>query len=210
MSYGDLRKVWRIVAAIVAAQLLGFGIGLAFGSFESVWIGGALASLPGSLAGTYWHVRAAGRRDLSTAAFLNAGALVLAVVAGGFFLPRLLWERAYIAEMARLQTADVRRIEVNLLRESGPSLALEGEAIEAFTRSCADVEKYSPNHPRYERSWHLVLEGPKRREVELHLMASDPSRVFGSFVETSGATTWYCGSFQSRALRAWVDRYLLR
>ena len=208
MNYPGLRKVWRVVAGIAGAQVLGGGVGAAFGTFESAWIGGALASVPGALAGTVWHVRAAGRQERSTVLYLNGMALLLAGFAAFLVIPRALRERENIADLARLRAADLHRVEVKVLRGSGTPVTLTGEAAAEFARACADVEKYVPNHPRYESSWHVVLDGPRRREVELHLMASDPSRAYGAFIETSGSTTWYHGNFQSRELRAWITRHL--
>ena len=209
MKIADLQKVWRVVAGIAAGQIIGGLLGLLFGSPEAVPLGTGAASLPGFILGALWHVRTLGWREMPLLGFLGVLALLCTGFVVGVFLPRSLRERDSIAELARLQAADVRRIEIQVLRGSGNALTVtDGDAIAAFVRASADVEKYSPNHPQYLSSWYVVLLGPIRREYELHLRTGDPSRVFGSFVEKHGDTSYYHGSFQSQGLRSWVSRYL--
>jgi hypothetical protein len=204
----DVLKSPRVVAATAVLQLLGFAIGFAFGrTFVYSWIGGAVGTLPGVLLGLAWKARAEGRSQPLLVPIMLGTALP--AIALGFMLPRTLREGRFVSEMKRLSAAEVRRIEVQDLKSSAEARTLtDSESIAAFARACSDVEAYSPNHPSYVRSWYAVLEGPVRREIELHLEPRDPSRVFGSFVEKQGSTTWYQGSFQSRGLRAWVAKHL--
>ncbi len=211
VSTRDLKMVWRILVGIGAFQLIGAGIGLAYG-FLPEWPGlvGALASLPGFLLGAVWHLRTCGFRESGRAPFfIGFLALLLTGFAAGFMLPRALHQRDALAEMSKFNPADFSRIEITALRGSAVTRTLtDAEAVMSFVRACSDVVAYHPNHPGYDRVWHVVLAGAMHREYELMLSPSDPSRVFGSFVEKDGRRTWYHGSFQSQGLRAWVWRHL--
>jgi len=196
----------RVVACVVGAQLLGAGIGFAVGGrFEFAWIGGAVATLPGLLLGRRLNKGSLGPKG----GLLLAIAAVLAAFAGLFLIPRFLREAEAMASLKSLSPADLKRLEIRDLGRGGAKATLaDAEVLTSFARACADAGPYSPNHPRYERKWHVVVGGPKPMELELYLEPRDPLRVFGAFVETSGSTTWFHGYFQSRALRPWVSRHL--
>ena len=207
-----IREHARVLACVTASQLLAAALGWAWGGrFVFAWAGAVFGAIPGLWLGFAWQRRSKGLRETARTPILIAVlAIPAATFAVGFGIPRMLREGDEIAALRRLDAGDFRRIETRDLRADGSArITTEIDALAAFTRACADAERYAPQHPSYDRTWYVVLSGPKTLELELYLMASEPSRVFGAFVEKRESTTWFHGSFQSRALRAWVDRYLV-
>ena len=205
MGNVSLLKSPRVVAAVVGVQLLGLGIGFLLGrSFIYAWIGAAVATLPGVLLGLAWHGRLS--RQWIAPTLIASG---FAACALGFVLPRKLREERLLAEIRSLRPGDVRQIDVQNRYGTGPITTIaDAEAVADFTRALSQAEPYAPDHPGYSRSWYVVVPGPQRRELELHLEPRSPGVVFGSFVKKEGATTWHYGSFQCAALRPWVARHL--
>jgi hypothetical protein len=182
----NLLKSPRVVAAVVSAQLLGLGIGFLLGrSFIYAWIGGAVATLPGVLLGLAWHGRLS-RQWIAPTLIGSA----LAALALGFLLPWKLREERLLADIRSLRPGDVRQIDVQNLSRTGPTTTIaDPKAVADFSRALSQAESYAPDHPSYSRSWYVVVPGPQRRELELHLEPRSPGVVFGSFVKKEGATT---------------------
>ena len=99
-SSGDylsqILTTWRIGIAVVTFQLVGRQVGLAFGpyetTFENLWVGGALASLPGFLVGRAWELSNESRRASSPRPIRTMYA-VLATFFTVFAVPMIEWIR---------------------------------------------------------------------------------------------------------------------
>jgi len=114
MSFGmitssDLKRIWRIVAAIVVCQLLGSAIGLVIAphhsAFSNMWLGGAIASPIGFVLGLGWQLldlERRGKTPVPTTGFL--GILAIGVAASACFgvLPHMQAEMQYLQALKTL------------------------------------------------------------------------------------------------------------
>lgn len=194
----------RVVGCVAGAQLLGFGIGALWGAEIGVAVG-CLLTLPGFLLGRAWH-----KEPFPHSGKLLGIAIGLSSFVAVVEIPLFMVQARALAELKRLDVAAFKRVDIlDFDTPGGKPLVVSGdEALAAFVRGCAEATSYSPDHPRYQRRWSVVLLGDRRIELRLHLEARDPETVFGSIVEIDRPTFWDLGDFQSRALRPWVARYL--
>lgn len=222
MSLNDLHRVWRIVVAVVVCQLLGGAASLLIGVhhfwFMNFWLGAAIGTLPGFIVGAVWHFSGGAdrRNSIGVACFIGLIAVFLSVVAVWEALPYMKKEMRALSSMSRLQEETIRQVDVfdgDAFDRDGDKRILEVSdpaAITAFAQACSDVVGHSPNHPTYSHSWYVVVHANTTHEFELRLNPSFPRSVIGYFVSESGNTRQYHGSFESHALRPWVEQHLLK
>ncbi len=86
----DLMKTWRIIVMVIICQLLGLLVGLVVPlhpeKFLSLWIGGAIGTLPGFIIGTLWYYSSEDRSKgvpYFTLGFFAIGSIILPIVAFG-------------------------------------------------------------------------------------------------------------------------------
>jgi hypothetical protein len=212
----DIGRAWRVVAGAVVIQLLGGFVGLLLHPFhdawENEWLGGALATPVGFLVGLWWQLSHSERRrttPISAVVFLGVLAFALGALALLWELPQLQDEARRIRTLSSLPEGSLSRI--TFFDKYGEDLLLtitDEEALRGFVLACRDVEGYSPNHPRYEQSWYVILDGAQSIELECHYEDRWPEKVVGYFVAKSGNSTRYYGSFISETLRAWFRKYV--
>lgn len=216
ISFGDLKRVWRIVLAVIVCQELGGVIGLLIhfhhSGFSNYWIGGALATPLGFVVGLCWQVGRAERRA-ATPIGLTLFLGFLAAFVGGFALvvvfPRMREEMRRLAELRALHAGDIGQISVfDRYGKRQLVLIADPAVISDFAEACRDVEGDSPSHPRYTASWYVVIDGRERHEFEFHFEAERPREVVGYFVRKEGNTTRFSGSFASKLLRAWFNEHV--
>jgi len=212
----DVIRLWRVLVGAAVIQLLGGLIGLLVRPFHSAWdnnwIGGALATPVGFLVGLWWQLSSPERRK-STPILVVAffGLLAFGLGASALFgtLPSLEEEAERLNALASLPEDSLNRMTFydRYGREKLLTI-VEEEALHGFLLACRDVEGYSPNHPRYDRSWYVVIDGPETIELECHYEDRWPDKVVGYFVAKHGNSTRYYGSFISADLRPWFERYV--
>lgn len=216
IPFGDLKRVWRILLALIVCQGLGGVMGLLIhfhhSGFSNYWIGGALATPVGFVVGLCWQVGRAEQRA-ATPIGLTLFLGLLAAFVGGFAflveLPRMRREMRRLPELRALDARDIGQISVfDRYGEKQLLLIDDPAVISDFAQACRDVEGNSPSHPRYTASWYVVISGPKCYELEFHFEAGRPREVVGYFVRKEGNTTWFFGSFASRQLRVWFREHV--
>lgn len=216
ITLNDLVRTWRFGVPLITFQfiggLLGWMIRFHHFWFLNLWIGAAIAMIPGLAIGMAWQSRAGDRSERSKFAIrlmTCAGAFVV-LMAVLVTLPRMWAEMGHLADVTQLQQESIQRIDVFDRRGRTAILAVTDRSIIAdFAASLSDAAGYAPNHERYAQSWYLVVSGPTRREYELHIGDKHPEAVIGDFVVKDGNRTSYHGSFKSRALWDWIERNLL-
>ncbi len=216
LSFRDLCRAWRFIVAVVACEFVGGLIGITYeyhyNPFLNLWMGGAIAILPGMILGAVWHFSGpADRREsivvIRLLGFIGAAVFIFAVAVA---IPLFKTEMRNLAGLTRLQQEDIRRIEVFDRDGKVKTLTVsDPDIIAAFTGSISDAVGHQSNHPQYTHSWYVLASGPVQHEFELHLDPRFPDSVMGSFVVKSGNRTSYRGSFKSQALRRWVDQQLI-
>jgi hypothetical protein len=217
ITFSDLKSVWRIIVAVILCQLVGGAVGLAVSMhhfwFMNLWLGGAAGTLPGFVLGVVWQLksRPEGRSWVGIAFFFGFLAVAITAMAFGVALPQMRSEMANLTVVNQLQAESLQLIEV-FDRSGDKRIAriTDPESVAAFTKGIADAVGHSPNHPRYSRSWYVVVEGTTRHQFELHLNPRFPQSVIGYFVEKAGNTTYYHGTFESKSLRPWVETHLMK
>jgi hypothetical protein len=216
LSVSALLNVWRILVVTLAFELLGGAIALALGMhhsrFSNFWLGGVAGMLPGFAVGVAWQIASGkGRRGwVGTASWLGFIGIAITGFAFGFDLPQMRGEMRRLEAAANLQTEAIQRIDVyDGSREQLIVSITEPASLAAFAQGIADVVGHSPNHPRYSRSWSVVVHGKTRYEFNLHTNSKFPQSVIGYFVSMSGNWEWSHGSFKSDGLRPWVEEHLM-
>lgn len=214
----DLKRIWRIIAAVALCQLAGGAVCLALSLhhfwFMNFWLGGAAGTLPGFILGVVWQARSSAppRQEwVGVACFLGLLAVAITGLALGVELPQMQREMANLKVLSQLQDEGLQRISV--FDRSGKKRIVgftDPKILSAFATGIADAVGHSPNQPRYTASWYVVVYGTTRHELELHLNPRFPQSVIGYFVEKSGNSTAYQGTFASRGLRPWVETHLMQ
>lgn len=215
-TWADVGRAWRVLVGMLVIQLFGGLIGMLVHPFhdawDNEWLGGALATPVGFLVGLWWQLsRQERRRTTSFSAVVFLGALAFALGASASFwtLPRLQDEARRIKTLSSLPEGSLNSITFCDRRSSDVLLTVtDEEALRKFVLACRDVEGYSPNHPRYNQSWYVILDGAESIELECHYEDRWPEKVVGYFVTKSGNSTLYYGSFISDMLRPWFRRYV--
>ena len=144
-------------------------------------------------------------------AFLWCCGLAVCILGVFVELPRLQAEMRRLGEVARLPEAEIRQIEVfdehgrtRLLTLADPAVVTD------FAARIADATGSATGKLRVTQTWYLVASGPAaRHEFWLRLTPKYPDLVLGYFVRKSGNRFSVQGSFESRALRAWVEAHLM-
>ena len=215
-SFGDTLQVWRIFVASIAFQIVGGVIGVAYDyhyfGFINAWLGMMVAIIPGLAIGTIWHrSKAAGNPESDRLIrFLWAVGLSVCIVGAGTGVPHWRTEMRNLADISKLPQKGILQIDVldgdarkKMLAISDPS------TVASFTRSIADAIGHPANHMQVTHSWYLIASGSTKHEFRLFLDSRFPERVFGNFVVRSDNTISNRGSFQSYALRPWVEKHLM-
>lgn len=215
--YRDLASVWRIVVVLIAFQLAGGFIGVAYGyhhfAFMNMWAGGALATLPGFILGAAWHFSgpAERRARLKMAGFLGFLAAAMFLMAVFQAIPMMKSDMRMLATLSQFDRKPIDRIEIfDRDRKTEILTVTEPAIVAAFTRSISDAVGHSPSHPKYSQSWYAIVSGRTQYEFELHLDPKYPQSVVGESLTRSEHPDSYRVEFQSRALRSWVEEHLLR
>jgi len=212
----DVIRLWRVLVGAVVIQLLGGLIGLLVHPFHDAWdnnsIGGALATPVGFLVGLWWQLSSPERRGktpILPVVFLGLLAFGLGAFTLFGTLPRLDEEAERLNALASLPEDSLNGVIFYDRYGREKLLGItEKEALRGFVLACRDTKGYSPNHPRYERSWYAVIDGPETIELECHYEERWPDRVVGYFVAKHGNSTRYYGSFISADLRPWFEKYV--
>lgn len=215
-SIVELRQVWRIVVVILVGQSLGGLVAISRNEFHSIflnlWFGAAVGTLPGFLTGLIWQFRSASQTEWRSGAwFLGFLSLSVSAFAIGIFYPAMLEENRRIADLHTMPHEKIVRIDAYVGEGKDNNIRItQTNALTAFANAVADAVGYSPNHPVYSASWHVIVQGQTVRDLKLQLDPRLPHSVVGSFVTKSGNSTWYYGNFRSEMLRRWVDNYLIK
>ena len=216
LTFSDLLGVWRILVSVIVCQLLGSTICLAIGLhhnwFENLWLGSAVGTLPGFLAGLAWQLQSGRetRKWVRVTCFLGFLAFALTAIALGFELPRMQDEMRRLKALPKLKSPSIDHIDVFDQYGHEKILSItDRKSIDGFTHGIADAVGHSPSHPRYSHSWYVILAGVTDLEFELHIGHRFPESVIGYFVVKSGNSTSYHGSFESKGLRSWMDHHLI-
>jgi hypothetical protein len=215
IKFSDLKRVWRIVVSVIVCQHIGGAICLFIGFhhfwFKNFFIGGEFGTFPGFIVGFLWQLKSSGdrRKWIGTASFLCLLCVALTIMAFFSDYPRMKDEMRRLESLSQLQNQAFYQIDVFDLHSRKKIMSIADlKSIEAFTKGIADVVGHAPNHPSYSHSWYVALEGPTHQEFELHLNPDFPKSVIGYFVEKSGNSVLSYGSFESKGLRLWIDKYL--
>jgi len=200
-------------AALVGGALLALGLELSGSSLLDLWLGGAIASALGLSGGVVWIRCQELKHKRIITAILNALLVVQAVVAiaaVGFEIPSALRHKRYIS---RIRTLDASSIgSVVICTDNGApreeARITDRDVLGQFTRACAAVEAWFPQHPTHTASWHVTVNGSQVMELELYLVEGHDEIVFGKFVTRRGNTTYYHGGFRCRELYPWLMRVL--
>lgn len=192
--------------------LVGLLINYHFSAFLNFVLVGILGSIPGFILGTVWHFSGDEDRRDTIALVCYGGflAVALTVLELVFIFPAIRSEVRGLAHMSQLRQETIRRIDVmDQYGEKCLRTVTEPEILAAFAEACSDAEGWSPSRPKYTHSWNLVVVGTDRYEVDLNFGPRFPGRVVGDFiVRSDGAMRYHC-PFESRQLRAWVEKHLL-
>ncbi len=218
ITHKDLISIGKVVTATILAQIVGGLIGYFAKpyhfTFLNIWVGAVLGTLPGFLIGTVWHF-ANKKRKSNLLVFLNLtfGFIVLVITLFAFFIiiPIFEGEAKRITLMKNLNNNIVTKIDV--YNKEGQKLleTIKDEKIlSKFALNCNDTNGYIPNHPDYTKSWYLIVyTNSETLELDCHFMQRDNSMIYGGFVhrETNSMTSF--GSFKSKNLRKWFDKYII-
>lgn len=215
IKFSDLKRVWRIVVSVIVCQHIGGAIGLLIGLhhfwLNSFFIGGEVGTLPGFVIGLSWQLKSSEERRewIGTACFLGLLCIALTIIALFSDFPRMKDEMLRLESLSQLKDQAFYRMDVFDLRSRKKITSISDPiSLKAFTKGIADAVGHSPNHPSYSHSWYVALEGSTNKEFELHLNPELPKSVIGYFVEKSGNSISSHGSFESKGIRSWVDKYL--
>lgn len=193
--------------ATVAGGCVGASLKPTHDGFNNFWVGGAFGCLGGTVLGFLWAWRRFGRWNtvmwLSVLFLVNS--LLVSTTAIVDVLPREAGAAKRLERLRTLEPAEVVRVEVSLDRGEHLFTLDAQEDVATFLDACSDITPWSPNHPSYVRSWHVVVQASPPIEMELHFEESDTRRACGYFVTRKGNTTWYHGSFRSITLRQWLE-----
>ena len=217
ITFTDLKSVWRIIIAVALCQLVGSAISIAISPhhfwFMNARIGGAAGTLPGFVLGVVWQLRSStsDRGWIGLACFLGIITIVITVMAFGSAFPRMQREMRNLDRINQLHNESLQQIEVfDRYGKERITTITDPDALNAFAEGIADAVGHSPNHPRYSDSWYVVVDGTTRHQFVLHLNPRFPKSVIGYFVVKSGNSTSYHGTFESKALRSWVEIQLMK
>ena len=210
------KRVWRILTAVVASGVLGGVLGWLllpwFDAFDNAWIGGALATPVGFLAGLWWQFSNRKRRRV-TPLLVVVGLGLLALVGAPIGAVIEIGCQKDLARrldaLTSLPQDSLKRIAFWDRYGRERLLTIQDQAILGdFVRACRDAKGYSPNHPRYEPSWYVVLDGKDTLELICHYEDRWPNNVVGYFVRKQGDSTHFHGSFISENLRPWFEKHV--
>jgi hypothetical protein len=212
----NLIPIWRILATVGAFELLGGGIiqliGFHYSTFTNFSLGAGMAAPLGFLGGLLWHLSDQQRRkDTKVDVVVFLGILAVGVGAANLIygLPSHAKEMDNLAALQSLPDGSIERILVH--DEYGDEFLLQIDdrtALSGFVLACRNIKGYFPNHPRYTDSWHLVLQGEQKIELECHYQQGYPDEVLGYFVEKTGSSMGYFGTFISSDLRPWFQQHI--
>lgn len=215
ITCNDLRPIWRIIVAIVLAQLVGGGVGLCIHfhhfPFYNLWYGAALSMPVGFFIGLVWYLRHRPlRMPVPTTLIGFIGFLVMSIaVMGGVFLPRLLKEMRLLQETQQLQAAAIHRI-VLTDADHPPAVTVDQQAeIQTFVTAVHDAQGYAPNHDLAIREWFVRIDGETSYEYRCYITEKLSHDVVCSFIQRQGNSTAFYGDFSSRGLRTWFARSFL-
>lgn len=206
----------RIIWAVFAFQFIGAGLGLLiaphFDMLFNMWMGGALGGPLGFVAGLCWELtRKDCARRLPVAETWMVGLIVFAVGAFAclFVIP---FSKAEMRAIAELKSIDGTRIEnIVVYKELGRQKLVEiadRQALMDFADRCKDIEGYSPNHPVYTSSWHVMLNGAAAQEFEFYYEANLPQALVGEFDLRNTSPLDTHGHFSSKRLREWFAKHV--
>jgi len=211
-----IKQTWRVLAAVavfgIVGSILGWLLHPWFDPFHNAWIGGAVAAPIGFLVGLWWQLSNRERRRRTPVLFLVG--LGLLVLIGSLIgaVSEIPWQRAFARRLnafTSLPQNSLKRITFWDKYGRDELLTIRDEnALRDFVLACRDSDGYSPNHPRYNRSWYVVLEGEQTIELMCHYESLKQDKVVGYFVRKQGDWTRYYGSFTSENLRPWFKKYV--
>lgn len=217
LSLDDLARAWRLVIALIACQLVGAVLGVAYNyhhfAFLNLWAGGALGIAPGFVIGAIWHFYRADNPQEASHTFVLVGLICAFIFSVAVFgeIPRMRSDMKMLATLSRFDRGPIGQIEAFEEDRVTEIVTLsDPESVAAFARSITDAVGHSPSHPRYSHSWYLVIDGQESFEFELHLDPAFPDSVVGDSITRSENSIHYGLTFRSRALRPWVEKHLLR
>ena len=193
---------FQVAGGLVGLLLVGYGDG-----FVRLWMGAALASGPGLLAGILWHRSDPLRRKSTSAGYLvYLGVLAILIVGGAIFMvgPHFREQARLLEKVKTIPAGSVRRVLVYEDRRATRAVVIEDEAaLAGFVAALRDAKDYYPNHPVVLRSWHVVADGLEF-EMRCSCERGRPGEVTGYFLVGSRCY----GNFRSRGLRKWFDEHI--
>jgi hypothetical protein len=215
ITFKDLRPIWRIMVAIIVAQLLGGVIGIVLHfhhlTFYNFWYGAAFSAPVGFLIGLYWHMtQRSSSSSLPTTLLGFIGFLVVSIaVFGGVSLPRLLQEMRLLEETQQLNAAAIQRIVLTDEERQKTYVTIENQTeIDAFVDASRDAHGYAPNHDRPTVVWYVRIEGQTPYEYRCYVTTKYPNDVICRFIQSRERRISAYGCFSSTQLRPWFAHYL--
>ncbi len=217
MTKSPSSTIWRITVSGWLCAAAGGAVAVAFPIHHfwlmNLWLGLAGGALPGFALGVMWQLKSAtpARDWIGKACFRGLLVIAMAGMAFGVVLSQMRSEIANLTSLSQLQAESLHMIEVfDQYGNKHIANITDSNSLAAFTRGMADAVGHSPNHPRYTESWYVVIDGTTKHEFELHFDPRFPQSVIGYFVTKSGNTTSYHGAFESKGLRPWIEKHLMK
>lgn len=113
----DLKKTWRIILMVIIGQVIGLLIGLVFSlhadKLLSLWIGGAIGTLPGFIVGIIWYFKSQKKNDIPyfTISFFAIGAILLPIMAFGLLSDGLEF-KSLKEKIKTINASDIEKIVI--------------------------------------------------------------------------------------------------
>ena len=212
-----LNKLWRITLTVVVAQILFFILGsiwtVSHDSFTNSWIGAAMATPVAFALGFVWHVSDKDRRKITPwgSVFLLGIISVFLGFMSVFERSTAIVQTANIESLRQLSEDDIEQIHV--YDQYGGTLLTSitnKEAIIEFRNLCSDISGFSYNHDKSTFHCCLILEGSQTRELSFSFIERRPNSAIGTYLKRDGNTSYNLGIFESRNLRSWFEKNILK
>lgn len=178
------------------------------------WAGVAVGMGPGLLFGVAWRRLGAAEHEKTVeyAYFLWGGCAVLILPIMFLLFPQMEAETRMVEALSQFDGSEVGWVVFYESDGRTEVLTLYRPPAMQFGRLMSDAVANSPSHPKESHTWHAILHGPVRYEIELYFEPRYPDSVFGRIDARSFLPDAMSPSvtFQSRALRPWIEENLMR
>lgn len=217
ISNHNFQSVSRILGAVILVQLIGALVGLVVRLdhfwFTNLWLGAAVATPIGFLAGLVWQLADVDRRQRTpVATTLGLGLLAFGFGAVAYFvvIPFVGENAKRLDQLRSLAEGPIRSIRIfDPYKTRQLVLIDDARALSAFASSCGDAQGYSPGQSDRTRQCYLVIDGNTHMEFECYFIPGQRN-LYGSFIERAGGAAIGNGGFQSRQLRQWYEQFAPR